>query len=296
MKTGIFPRIFQKRVSVILLLVAVSISMLAQWGPAFAAEGKQPGAALDEEQLVERVTQAIMEELRKGELLQQQIEIGIKSFILKQQLTKANAENNKRGRADKVAENVRPVSAERDHIRGNPDAEISLIEYSDFECPFCKRFHPTAKQLVEAYDGKVNWVYRHFPLSFHNPGAQKQAEASECANELGGNDMFWTYNDNIYERTTSNGKGFPVDNLVPLAVELGMDEQQFNDCLDSGRHADRVKEDFVEGSSIGVTGTPGNVLHNSRTGKAVMRPGAQPFARLKADIDGLLAAAPQASE
>ena len=296
MKTGIFPRIFQKRVSVILLLVAVSFSMLAHWGPAFAAEGEQPGVALDEELLVERVTQAIMEELRKGELLQQQIEIGIQNFIRKQQQTRENAENNKRGQADKLAENVRPVSAERDHIRGNPDAEISLIEYSDFECPFCKRFHPTAKQLVEAYDGKVNWVYRHFPLSFHNPGAQKQAEASECANELGGNDMFWTYNDNIYERTTSNGKGFPVDNLVPLAVELGMDEQQFNDCLDSGRHADRVKEDFVEGSSIGVTGTPGNVLRNSRTGKAVMRPGAQPFARLKADIDGLLADAPQASE
>ncbi|MDA9982133.1 DsbA family protein [Gammaproteobacteria bacterium] len=296
MKSRKFPGLFQRRASATLLLVAVSFSMLTHWGPTYAAEGEQTAATLDEEQLVERVTQAIMEELRNGELLQQQIEIGIQNFILKQQQSRENAEKSKRGRADKLAENVRPVSAERDHIRGNAEAEISLIEYSDFECPFCKRFHPTAKQLVKAYDGKVNWVYRHFPLSFHNPGAQKQAEASECANELGGNDIFWTYNDSIYERTTSNGKGFPVDNLIPLAVELGMDEQQFKECLDSGRHADRVKEDFVEGSSIGVTGTPGNVLRSNRTGKALMRPGAQPFARLKADIDGLLAAAPGAQE
>jgi protein-disulfide isomerase len=75
-----------------------------------------------------------------------------------------------------------------------------------------------------------------------------------------------------------------------------MDEQQFKDCLDSGRHADRVQEDFVEGSSIGVNGTPGNVLRSNRTGKTLMRPGAQPFARLKADIDGLLAAANGANE
>ena len=107
--------------------------------------------------------------------------------------------------AAQQAKNVRPVSAERDHIYGNPDAPISLIEYSDFECPYCKRFHVTAKSVVEAFDGKVNWVYRHFPLAFHNPGAQKQAEASECASELGGNDAFWKYTDALYARTKSGG-------------------------------------------------------------------------------------------
>ncbi len=87
------------------------------------------------------------------------------------------------------------------------------MEYSDFECRYCKRFHPTAKAVVQAYAGKVNWVYCHFPLGFHNPGAQKQAAASECANELGGNYAFQKYTDAIYARTRSNGKGFPVANL-----------------------------------------------------------------------------------
>jgi protein-disulfide isomerase len=163
-----------------------------------------------------------------------------------------------------------------------------LIEYSDFECPFCQRFHPTAKQIVDAYDGKVNWVYRHFPLAFHNPGAQKQAEASECANELGGNEAFWRYADAIYARTTSNGKGFPLKKLVPLAKEVGLDEKKFQECLDTGRYTARVKEDFNEGAQIGITGTPGNVLLNNETGAVRLTPGAVPFAALKGQIDQLL--------
>jgi len=77
--------------------------------------------------------------------------------------------NQQRSSAAKV-KNVRPVS-KNDHIYGNPGAAITLVEYSDYECPFCKRFHPTAKKLVDQSDGKVNWVYRHFPLAFHHPGA-----------------------------------------------------------------------------------------------------------------------------
>jgi protein-disulfide isomerase len=110
--------------------------------------------------------------------------------------------------------------------------------------PFCKRFHATPKELVQAYAGKVNWVYRHFPLAFHNPGAQKQAEASECANELGGNDAFWKYSDAIYARTQSNGKGFPLTQLAPLATEIGLDGETFRQCLDSGKYTARVQEDL----------------------------------------------------
>jgi protein-disulfide isomerase len=183
---------------------------------------------------------------------------------------------------------VRRVSAERDHIYGNPDASVSLIEYSDFECPFCKRFHPTAKKIVEAYDGEVNWVYRHFPLAFHNPGAQKQAEASECAAALGGNDAFWRYTDLIYKRTRSNGKGFPISKLVPLAKEIGLEEAEFRQCLDEGRFAERVKEDIEEGSRVGITGTPGTILLHNTTGEVIPQPGAAPFNTFKQLIDQLL--------
>ena len=145
-----------------------------------------------------------------------------------------------------------------------------------------------AKKLVEAYGGKVNWVYRHFPLSFHNPGAQKEAEASECAAELGGNDAFWKYADLIYQRTRSNGKGFPLTGLVPLAKEIGLDGKKFKACLDSGKMAARVSEDSTEGIQIGITGTPGNVLLNNETGAVALKPGALPLEAMKGDIDHLL--------
>ena len=125
-------------------------------------------------------------------------------------------------------------------------------------------------------------------MSFHNPGAQKQAEASECAYELGGNDAFWQYTDAVYERTQSNGNGFPLTQLVPLAKEFGLDEKRFSQCYESGKYAIRVKEDIEDGRKIGVTGTPANILLNNQTGKVVLKAGAQPFEAFKADIEKML--------
>ena len=181
---------------------------------------------------------------------------------------------------------VKPVSKE-DHVRGDANAKITLIEYSDLECPFCQRFHPTVKQLLEEYKGKVNWVYRHFPLSFH-ANAQKEAEASECAASLGGTDAYWKYIDAIFDRTTANGTGFALAALVPLAKEIGLDEKKFKDCLDSGKMAERIQKDFSEGQSAGVDGTPGTILI-TKSGKSVLVPGAVPYDMLKSQVDQLLA-------
>ncbi|MDP1721771.1 MAG: DsbA family protein [Candidatus Gottesmanbacteria bacterium] len=180
-----------------------------------------------------------------------------------------------------------PKVTKDDHVRGDRNARIALVEYSDIECPFCKRFHPTAQQVVDAYKGKVMWVYRHYPLAFH-ANAQKEAEASECANELGGNDAFWKYLDAVYDRTTSNGTGFALDKLVPIAVEIGLNEAKFKGCLDSGRYASHVKDDMNGGSKAGVTGTPGNILLDTKTGKTNLIPGAVPFETMKAAIDEML--------
>ncbi len=180
-----------------------------------------------------------------------------------------------------------PKVTKDDHVRGDRNSRIALIEYSDIECPFCKRFHPTAQQVIDTYKGKVMWVYRHYPLAFH-ANAQKEAEATECANELGGNDAFWKYLDTVYERTTSNGTGFALDKLVPLAVELGINEVKFKECLNSGKYADHVKEDMDGGSKAGVTGTPGNILLDTKTGKTRLIPGAVPFETVKAAIDEIL--------
>lgn len=177
---------------------------------------------------------------------------------------------------------------DNDHVRGDRDARILLIEYSDLECPYCKSFHPTAQQIVDSYDGQVAWVYRHFPLSFHQ-NAQKEAEASECVRELGGETAFWDFIDTIYQRTTANGTGFALTALGPLAAEVGVNQSQFQSCLDSNKYAQYVQDDMAGGSAAGVTGTPGNILLDTQSGKTVLIPGALPFAQFQQEIDELLA-------
>lgn len=180
---------------------------------------------------------------------------------------------------------LKPVSKD-DHIVGSANADVVLVEYSDMECPFCKRFHPTMLQLMEDYKGKVAWVYRHFPLSFH-ANAQKEAEASECVADLGGNDKFWKFTDAIYERTTSNGTGFALADLKPLAEEVGVDGTKFQDCLDSGKYTAKVNQDLAEGQQAGVTGTPGTVVVVKGEAKSII-PGALPIDSIKTIIDGVL--------
>lgn len=266
-------------------LAAAALAAMFLMSPAApAAQGGASGSGVDEEQLVRRLKREIMDEIRNSDFLAEQIRKGIEAYIERQRRAARGASEQA---AMAKAKRVRPVSSDRDHILGNPDAEISLIEYSDFECPFCKRFHPAARQLVEAFPDTVNWVYRHFPLDFHKPGAQKQAEAAECAADLGGNEAFWRYADLIYERTRSNGNGFPIMGLVPLAGEIGLDRGAFKSCLDSGKFTNRVNSDFREGAEAGVSGTPGNILINNRTKAVIPRMGAVPFAMLKADVQRL---------
>ena len=278
----------RKALILALLLATTGIGGSIVFWALHAEPGSTGDAAIDEERLLPRIKEQVIQELREGDVLAQAIERGIERYFEKQKAAKEAARAEQARRANEKAKKVRRVSRARDHIRGNPDAVLSLIEYSDFECPYCKSFHPTAKQVVETYAGKVNWVYRHFPLSFHNPGAQKQAEAAECASELGGEQAFWTYTDAIYSRTTSNGQGFPLNKLVPLAKELGLDEHAFQDCLDSGRQTARVNEDVVEGKQIGVTGTPTSILLHNETGKVRIKSGAVPLTALKAELAQVL--------
>ena len=208
------------------------------------------------------------------------VERGIVAFVEKQR-------QEAQDRPNRLARNV-PPPTKNDHVYGKASAPVTLIEYSDYECPYCKRFHAISKQLVDRSGGQINLVYRHFPLSFHNPGAEKEAEASECVAQLGGNDAFWKFTDAIYARTRSNGRGFPLENLAPLAVELGLNRDAFQKCLDSGRMAARVRHDVETGTKAGVEGTPGNILRNNRTGKVLAAHGAQPYARLSAIAQQLL--------
>lgn len=174
----------------------------------------------------------------------------------------------------------------KDHIQGNKNAKITLVEYSDLECPFCKRFHPTMQDLMKTYGDKIRWVYRHFPLSFH-ANAQKESEATECVAELGGDDAFWDYVDKMFEKTTSNGTGFALDQLGPLAAEVGVNQSAFQSCLDNGKYEKLVKDQIADGTTGGVSGTPSTFLID-RNGKSQIIVGAQPIDAFKTEIDKLL--------
>lgn len=184
---------------------------------------------------------------------------------------------------------IKPVDVNSDHIRGNPNAEISVIEYSDFECPFCKKIHPILQQVVDTYGDTVNWVYRHYPLSFHDPLATKEAMATECAAEQGGNDAFWKYTDLIFATSTSGGNGLADEQFPQIAQKVGLNVSEFQDCLNSEKYLRHVQQDMTEGAEAGIDGTPGNILLKNSTQEAKLISGAQPFASFQSAIDELLA-------
>lgn len=183
------------------------------------------------------------------------------------------------------AGNIRPVD-DSDHIRGSKNAKVTLVEYSDLECPFCKRFHPTMQQALKEYDGKITWVYRHFPLDQIHAKADKEAEATECANELGGNEAFWKMVDKIFEVTPSNN-GLSLDDLPKLAEQIGLDSGKFKSCLDSGKYAAHVEEDYQDGIRGGISGTPGTIVIDGKGGKKLI-PGALPYEQVKQILDQAL--------
>ena len=192
---------------------------------------------------------------------------------------------------------IAPVTSV-DHVQGNPEkATVTIIEYSDTECPFCKRHHNTLSRIFDEYgkDGKVAWVYRHFPLDFHKK-APKEAEATECAAELGGSKAFWTYLGLIYKNTPSND-GLDHSLLPVFAEQSGLDKAAFIKCLDSGKYAAKITEAKNAGLKAGARGTPYTVLMVRKGSDVQTVPlvndegsslGALPYESMKAVTDSFL--------
>jgi protein-disulfide isomerase len=179
---------------------------------------------------------------------------------------------------------VRP----NDNVRGDlSKAEVAIIEYSDSDCPYCIKFHPTLQQIYSEYDGKVAWVYRYFPLTSLHPNAATEAVALECVAELGGNDAFNKYLDTIIN-VTLNPDPKSNEALTTYATAQGIDGDLFKTCIAGTNASDRVKADSDEAEKIGAQGTPFSIAVNLKTGKQIIIPGAYPYADVKADIDSLL--------
>lgn len=185
-----------------------------------------------------------------------------------------------------VVGTFRSIDPKTDHILGPADAVVKIIEYSDTECPFCKRFHPTMQQAVRAYPGKVAWVYRHLPLRSLHSKAAKEAEATECANELGGNDAFWAYLDKVFEVTPSND-GLDPAQLPQIAADVGLDRAKFETCLNSGKYAQRVTDDENDAGAAGARGTPFSIVLGPK-GEKLPIGGALPFDAVQSMIDRVL--------
>ncbi|MDP2586805.1 MAG: DsbA family protein [Candidatus Komeilibacteria bacterium] len=165
-----------------------------------------------------------------------------------------------------------------EYFRGDKDAKVKIVEFSDFQCPFCSRFHPTMQQVMSEYGDQVAWIYKHFPLDSLHPQARPAAEASECVGEQKGNDGFWKFTDGIYANQQTMGTAL----YEQLAQEAGANLNKFKECVSSRKYQQKVEADYQEGLSYGVDGTPGSFVNG------VPVRGALPFESVKSIIDSQL--------
>jgi protein-disulfide isomerase len=162
-----------------------------------------------------------------------------------------------------------------DHVRGNKNADITIVTFSDFQCPYCSRFHDTMLQVMDEYGDDVRWVYKHFPLDSIHPEARPAAEAAECAGDQG---KFWEYADALNVNQSSLGEA----TYTSIAKQLGLDQSKFQNCIDSGEKSEAVNTDYQMGLTAGVRGTPGNFINGQSL------PGAVPFSQMQSAIESFL--------
>ncbi len=222
-------------------------------------------------------------EARKGQIQQpkEAVEERIGQFLTQQQQQTALAEFIVELKAkysfESFLEPLRiPVEVAGFPARGPEDAPVVIVEFSDFECPYCSRVIPTLEQVVETYGDRVRLVFRQFPLNNIHPNAQKAAEASLCAHDQG---KFWEMHDLMFKEQ----KSLELEQLKEKAARLELDVEAFNECIDSSKYAEAVMSDLEAGSQVGVSGTPALFI-NGR-----FLSGAQPFEQLAAVIDAELA-------
>jgi protein-disulfide isomerase len=176
-----------------------------------------------------------------------------------------------------------------DHILGNPDAAVKVIEYADLECSHCKAFHVTMHQIMDYYgqSGQVAWVYRHFPLGQIHSKAPKEAEAAECAAEQGGSATFFNFVDKLFA-TTPSDNGLDLAKLPTIAKDAGLNVDTFNTCYSSGKMAAKVQASYNEAIKAGGQGTPYILITKNGSTEALPLSGAQPYESMRAAIDAVL--------
>lgn len=186
---------------------------------------------------------------------------------------------------------VRPYTPGEDHILGNPQAPVKVIEYYDLECPHCKLFNTTMHQIMDYYgaSGQVAWVPRAFPLANIHSKAPKEAEAAECAAEQGGDTAYFAYVDKIFE-VTPGDNGLDLSQLPTIAGQVGLNVDTFTTCLNSGKYSKKISDSYQEAIKAGGQGTPYTLIMVGS--ESVALNGAQPYSSMRAAIDAVLASVP----
>lgn len=197
-----------------------------------------------------------------------------------------------------VGSEVATTNIDDDAVLGDiSTAKVAIVEFSDYECPFCKTFHEdTFAQIKKDYidTGKAIFVYRDFPLSFHEPKATEAANAAQCIFDQGGDEKYYAFHDKYFANTATNGAGLkaPVT-LQTIAQEIGgIDMAKFNDCVANQSFKDEIAKDTSDGTASGVTGTPGfivGVFDSEGNVDGVSIPGAQSYSVFQQTIEAQLA-------
>jgi len=251
-----------------LFVLFVALSLLLQVQPSYSQSAEELKALENEVKALKEGQQAIQKEIQE-----------IKSSLRAQQEPPV---------PPAFKETV--MSIEGYPFMGNKDAKLTIIEFSDYQCPFCSRhLRETMPQIEKDYvkTGKLKYVFRNYPLPFHQQ-ASKAAEAANCAGDQG---KFWEMHDRLY----ANQNALDEKNLLEHAKAVGLDLEKFQDCLSSGKHAQKIKKDIEDGQKVGINGTPSFILgfteaNGARVKAVKMIVGAQPYTDFKEAIDSLLEA------
>ncbi len=176
------------------------------------------------------------------------------------------------------AEIIVPPVVDEDWKRGADNPAVTVVEYSDIDCPYCQQFHPTLERLIAEYPDTVQWVYRHYPLDSLHPNARGKAEASECVGELGGQDAFWAFINELYNGSTQS--------LSQIAVSAGVSQSAFDTCVSERRHADKVEQHVQDAFAAGGQGTPYSIFMVN--GEKIPLSGAASYTQLQQFIESVL--------
>lgn len=211
--------------------------------------------------------------------------VAISTLLLKINYLEAKNKFQALGQAPRGT--IQPI-ANKDYIVGNSSPKVTLVEYSDFECPQCQYFHPTLTKLLSYYGNNIRLVSRRFPLP-QNQNAEKEAEGALCVGKLGGNTAFWKFSEKIFAKVlpTEGGTGLSLSLLPTFAKQVGVNENDFGTCLSSGEMQQEVTSQQTDGTNGGVYQLPATFVIDNK-GHTILLAGNQSFEVMKTVIDQAL--------